>query len=309
MKVLGVDVGSQTLACRCSGESKGRSFRNNPSGQLGLLKWGKKQSVDLVVLEATGGYERSLCKVLWAAGVRVAVVNPRRIRQFAYAEGKRAKSDSMDAEILVLFGERMQPTPTEPLPKDVEQLRTLLTRREQLVDMMVQEKNHEKAPGMTPEVRKSIRTLRATLQRQIQSINCAIHTIIDQSEVMKPRAEALRAQTGVGAVLLATLLADMPELGTIRRNTASALIGVAPYNQDSGTHTGLRRISGGRARPRRALYMATLNAIRNDPYLKEFYKRLLARGKPRKVAVVACMRKFVTHLNSVLKTQMVASQA
>lgn len=300
-KVAGVDVSAEFLECKVSEVPDGFKYKNDGKGRLRLLKKLQGLGVNLVILEATGGYEKAFCRLLWASDVPVSVVNPRWIRRFAQSQGRYAKNDRIDADVLVLFGERMDVKLTPPVPEEIEELRILLTRRHQLVDMVVMEKNHEKAPETCATVRKSIRQLRKMLQAQVAEMDKQILKLISNSPAMKPRAERLKEETGVGPVLMATLIADVPELGTVRRNAASALLGVAPYNDDSGKHSGKRAIAGGRARPRRALYMATLAAIRHDEHLKAFYKRLISRGKPRKVAIVACMRKFTIRLNTVLK--------
>ena len=301
MIVLGIDTSSRLLECKWSGSGETFRCENNARGHLRLVKHCRKIKVGFVVIEATGGYERAACRMLWAAGISVSVINPRWVRDFAKSVGRYAKNDRQDADILVLYGERMSPSPTTPLEKEAELLKQLLTRREQLLDMVVMEKNHEKAPEVPASVRKSIRTHRIILQKQIQQLDKSITELIQSSETMRPKAEKLQKQVGVGPVLMAVLIADMPELGTVRRNVASALVGVAPYDDDSGNRSGNRKIAGGRRRPRRALYMATLAAIRHEKYLNEFYKRLRGRGKPHKVAAVACMRKLIIRLNTVLK--------
>jgi transposase len=299
--VAGVDVSLRTLECKVSGMEQVVRVANTHKGRMRLLKKLDRLKVELVVLEATGGYEAELARLLWAGGIPVAVVNPRWIRHFARSEGRYAKSDRIDADVLVLYGERMQPEPTPPVPEEIERLRQLLRRREQLMDMLVQEKNHEKAPGVPAEIRKEIRQLRVVLVKQVKKLDAVIMAAIESSVYMKPRADRLRRETGVGPVLMATLIGDVPELGSMCRNEVAALIGVAPYDDDSGKHSGKRAIAGGRARPRRILYMATLSAIRHNEHLKLVYKRLVSRGKKPKVAIVACMRKFAIRLNTLLK--------
>jgi len=266
-----------------------------------LLRRLQKGGVTLVVLESTGGYERLLCRFLWASEMLVAVMNPRRVRSFAESIGRKAKSDPIDARLLMEYGERNNPQPTPPVPAVIEELRGYLTRRDQLNTMLVMEKNHASSPNVTPELRKKIRGLIVIIRNQIKEIDCLMGKTIESEPAIHSKAQKLREQTGVGPVLMTSLIADVPELGRVRRNVASALVGVAPFNRDSGAFRGRRTISGGRTRPRKALYMATLAAIRHDPHLKEFYLRLRSAGKPKKVAIVACMRKFLVHLNSILR--------
>ena len=239
--------------------------------------------------------------MLWAAGVPVAVVNPRWVNAFAASRGWKAKNDSIDAQLLMEYGERNNPQPTPAVPEVIERLRGFLTRREQLNGMLVMEKNHAAAPEIPLEMRREIRKSIGAIRRQIKAVDECIAKTIESTPEIQTKAQKLSEQTGVGPVLMTSLIADVPELGRVRRNVASALVGVAPYDHDSGSLKGKRSISGGRARPRKALYMATLAAIRHNPQIKSFYQRLVARGKPRKVAIVACMRKFIVFLNAVLR--------
>jgi transposase len=199
------------------------------------------------------------------------------------------------------YAKKMNPKPTEPLSDAVTELREFLTRRSQLNKMIVAEKNHAKSPTVTNATKKSVKIMLKALRTEILSIDQQITKIIDSHDELSSKAKILSEQTSVGPVLLCTLLSDMPELGKLERNQASALVGVAPYDQDSGSFKGKRSISGGRVRLRCALYMATLSAIRYNPIIKEFYQRLVSNGKPRKVAIVASMRKFIIFLNALLK--------
>lgn len=304
MKIIsGVDVSKERLEYTYSGAGEVWRYANKASGCLKLVKQLKKAKVELVVLEATGGYEQSLCKVLWAEGMAVAVVNPRWIRSFAQGLGRRAKSDSIDSQVIMEYGERNNPKTTEPIPEVIQRLRGYLTRRQQLTEMLVMEKNHVSAPEVSAEMRRSIRKLITSMRAQIKEVDILIGKAIESSPEIRQKASKLREQTGVGPVLMTTLIADVPELGKVRRNVASALVGVAPYDDDSGNYAGKRHIAGGRVRARNTLYMATLSAIRHDEHLKSYYKRLLARGKPRKVAIVACMRKFIIFLNATLRKE------
>jgi transposase len=301
MSYVGIDISKDRLDCKIEKVEKTRGFPNCASGYKTLVKWLEKHQVNHAILEATGGYERKAFSFLWACGIKVSLINPRQSRAFARSPGRRAKNDLLDAEILMAYGVKLSPIPTEPHSDAVFELRKLLTRRNQLMKMLVAEKNHAKAPTTSKITLKSARALIKTINQQIKTINAAIEATIDSCDELSSKAQKLTKLTGVGPVLMCTLLADMPELGTLERNQASALAGVAPYDRDSGKQKGKRSIAGGRVRVRCALYMATLAAIRHNPILKQNYQRLVSRGKPRKVAIVACMRKFIIHINTVLK--------
>lgn len=301
MTILGIDVSKDWLDCKISSVSKPYRFSNSSKGYEKLAKVAKNNSVSLTVIEYTGGYERAAYLYLWASGLKVALVNPRQIRAFAISLGRRAKSDMLDAELLTIYGEQVQPTPNEPIADSVLALREALTRRSQLMKLLVAEKNHAKSPGITELTKDSVRALSASLKLQIKALDSHITQIIESNTELNQKATILSKETGVGPVLITTLLADMPELGKLKRTQASALVGVAPYDRDSGAFKGKRSISGGRVRVRCALYMATLAAVRHNPYIREFYQRLVKNGKPKKVALVACMRKFITYLNTLLK--------
>jgi transposase len=253
----------------------------------------------LVVLEATGGYEASVAAALGVAGVPVAVVNPRQVRDFAKSMGKLAKTDALDARILALFGERVQPA-ARPLPDaQAQELSGLLTRRRQVVGMLTAEKNRlHIAPTA---VRKDIHNHISWLERSLAKLNAELGDALQQSPLWRETEDLLRSAPGVGPVLTLTLVAEVPELGTLDRRQIAALVGVAPFNRDSGTLRGKRTVWGGRAPVRAVLYMATLVATRFNPVIRAFYQRLLAAGKPKKVALTACMRKLLTILNAMIK--------
>lgn len=299
--IAGIDVSKDYLDICIDGVEKAQRFRNSIKGYIKLAELCEKRQVGLVTLEATGGYEKAVFRYLWASRIKVALINPRQSRAFAYSLGRRAKSDLLDAELLMQYGKKVQPQPTEPLTEQVTKLRELLTRREQIMKMVVAEKNHTKAAEVSEFTRKSVRTLMKSLRLQLKAVDLLIREVIESDPELKAKSDKLQELTGVGPVLMTTLLADMPELGKLERNQASALAGVAPFDRDSGTLKGKRSIAGGRVRVRCALYMATLSAIRHNPVLKSFYQRLVAKGKPRKVAIVACMRKFIIYINFVLK--------
>jgi transposase len=297
----GVDVGSRNIDFFWRGAKGLKRRPNTTAGCLKLISELQKAGIEQVVIESSGGYEQLLCQLLWAKQIKVSILNPRWIRDFAKSIGQRAKNDAIDAEILMEYGERNAPSPTEPVPEVIRKLRGYLTRRNQLSDMLVVEKNHLSAPDTSEEIKENVRGLIRTLRAQIKKIDALMAATIEAVPEIKEKAHKLRQQTGVGPVLMTTLIADVPELGKVPRNVASALVGVAPFDDDSDRSSRKRVIAGGRARPRKALYMATLAALRHDKHLKAFYIGLVARGKPRKVAIVACMRKFIVFLNGILR--------
>jgi transposase len=252
-----------------------------------------------IVLEASGGYERGVVSALAAAHLPVVVVNPRQVRDFAKATGRLAKTDQLDAHVLAHFAEAVHPAP-RPLPDEATQrLAALLERRSQLVTMLTAEKNRRQQA--LPSVRALVEEHIAWLEAALERLNQELDQLLQASPVWQARDELLRSVPGVGSILSFTLLAELPELGTLAHKQLAALVGVAPLNRDSGFSRGKRVIWGGRARVRSALYMSTLSAVRYNPALRAFWTRLRAQGKPPKVALVACMHKLLTILNAMLK--------
>jgi len=300
-KVCGIDVSKRVLECWYRGTERSCRFPNTVKGQLELVELLREQEITLVVLEATGGYEQPVYRMIWAAGICAALIHPARVHYFRGSLGRKAKNDPLDARALMEYGERINPAAKPPAAPEVLALRELLSRRGQLNEMLVQEKNRASQPGDSPAVRKSVRAVIKLLQHQRRSLDESIQEVIRTSPALSTKASLLEKETGVGPVLTSTLCAEFPELGHLRRNEAAALAGVAPFNRDSGEFSGKRSIAGGRVRVRCALYMATLAAVRHNDHLRQFYLRLISSGKPKKVALVACMRKFIIHLNSVLK--------
>jgi transposase len=253
----------------------------------------------LVVLEATGGFERRVVGALAAAGLPVVVINPRQVRDFARATGTLAKTDRIDASILARFAEAVRPTP-KPLPDpEIRALQAIVARRRQLLGMLAAENN--RLSSAPKAVAKRIKAHIRWLQKELSRTEGDLETAIESSPALGENEALLRSVPGVGPVLASTLLAGVPELGTLTHKRVAALVGVAPLNRDSGTLRGHRSVWGGRAEVRGALYMGALVAARRNPVVKEFYERLLAAGKPKKVALVACMRKLLSILNAVLK--------
>jgi transposase len=279
---------------------KGRlSAPNTEAGIAQILTRLRAVSPTLVVMEATGGLEIPLTGALAAAGIPVVVVNPRQVRDFAKATGKLAKTDALDAQMLARFADVMRPEP-RPLPDaETRALAALLSRRRQLVEMLTAERN--RLMSVHTPVRKSLRTHIAWLERAIQQTDTALTEAIRQSPVWREKEELLQSTPGVGPVVTTTLLATLPELGTVTGKQLSALVGVAPFNRDSGMLRGTRTVWGGRAQVRAVLYMGALVATRFNPVIRAFYQRLCAAGKAKKVALTACMRKLLTILNAMMK--------
>jgi transposase len=297
---VGIDVSKERLDV-CSLPDGGTfSVANDRAGIDELLaRLLEGVHPELVVLEATGKYERPAAAAVAARGIAVAVVNPRQARDFAKATGRLAKTDRIDAEVLARFAGAVAPRPSVLPDEETRALQAILVRRRQLLEMVVAEKNRlQMAPEAVPRrVAAHVRWLEKELGRVDRELDEAVR----ESETWRANEELLRSVPGVGPVLARTLLAELPELGTLPRRRLCALVGVAPFNRDSGTFRGKREVWGGRAPVRAALYMGALVATRHNPILKEFYERLLKAGKPKKVALVACMRKLLSILNAMMR--------
>lgn len=278
-------------------------FPNQPAGHRQLVQ--RLQSIaDAVphlICEATGGYERDLLDALTTAGLTVSLLNPRQVRNFARAKGRLAKTDRIDARILAEFGQACQPAPYRPPAAASRRLRELVSYRQRLQktwQALANEGEHLREP----ETRKLNAQVMAALARKITALEADLERSLQEDEELRAKSSALCQIKGVGMLTAATVLATMPELGSLNREQAAALAGVAPFNHDSGPARGKRSIQGGRWQARCALYMAALSASRCNPILHAFYSRLKAAGKPFKVALVAVMRKLLCHFNAVLKT-------
>lgn len=301
---VGIDVSKAALDMALLSEKGGEPLQhcdtNSEEGIQEVTKRLKKVSPALVVLEATGGLEVPLAGALGATGIPVAVVNPRQVRDFAKAKGILAKTDSIDAAVLAMFAEAIRPTPRPLKDEQMQELDALVTRRRQLVDMLTAEKNRlSRAPK---RVQKNIKAHIHWLKKRLDEVNKDLDKAVKTSPLWREKDELIQSTPGVGPVLSITLLADVPELGILNRRQIAALVGVAPFNRDSGTLKGKRTVWGGRANVRSVLYMATLAAVKHNPVLKAFYRRLRDAGKKPKVALTACMRKLLTILNSMIKT-------
>lgn len=296
---VGVDISKDLLEVKISSEDKTNNYQNSVLGISRLIKRiGKPQ---LVVLEATGGYEQRLFLALWEKGISVAVMNPRQTHAYGKSKGYLAKTDKIDATILCDYAQRIKPNPTLPISSETQQLKVLSTRRSQLITMLVSEKNRIQAPHISKNIIRSIKATIKHLNTQIKNIDEEIKIIIKHSVELNKKKETLIKVKGVGETLASTLLAELPELGMLNRNQVAALVGVAPFNKDSGYKQGQRSTYGGRKQVRSILYMATLSAIRCNAILKTFYKRLVSAGKKKMVALVATMRKFIIFLNTTLR--------
>ena len=299
---VGVDVSKERLdvAFRPTG---GRCwFPNDPGGIDGLVSRlaEEEQRPALVVLEASGGYERPAAAALAASGLACAVVNPRQARDFAKATGRLAKTDTLDAESLARFAEAVKPEPRALPGEEALLLGEILDRRRQLLGMLVAENNRLSVTASEP-VRRRIRAHVRWLEKEVSRTDGELKEAVERSPAWRENEALLRSVPGVGPVLAKTLLAELPELGTLSHKRLSALVGVAPFNFDSGTLRGKRMVWGGRARVRSTLYMASLAATRHNPAIGAFYERLVAAGKPKKVALIACARKLLAILNAVMR--------
>ncbi len=274
---------------------------NTPDGIAQLVKEMVELQPELIVVEATGGYQRAVVDALFHAGLCVAVVNPARVRQFARACGLLAKTDKLDAQVLAVFGERVQPKRYEGKTEAEKQLSALLVRRKQLEEMLKAEKNRLRT--ISPSLRGSVERSIAFLKDEKKRLEEQIEQFLKEQKAWQEQREILSSAPGVGKVTSATLLADLPELGKMDRKKIAALVGVAPMNYDSGKRRGYRKTKGGRTDVRSVLYMSTLVATRYNPVIQSQYQQLLKRGKVKKVALTACMRKFLTILNAMVRDQ------
>lgn len=304
---VGIDVSKDVLDSAARPASSIPQVPNTTTGRARLTRLLVKLAPTLIVVEATAGLQTPLVVALNEAGLKVAVVNPRHAREFARATGRLAKTDRLDAESLAHFAEAVHPTP-RPLPRPaVVELDALVTRRRQLITMLVAEGN--RLDAMPARVRASIRRQITALRRELDRIDGEIAKAIRADDELRTRGAQLETVRGVGAVTSATLLAELPELGALSRREIAALVGVAPINRDSGRRRGRRGCWGGRRSVRTALYMAAMSARRFNPTIRAFYEQLIGRGKPKLVALNACMRKLLTILNAMVRAGTVWTDA
>ena len=302
---VGVDVSKATLDVQVRPTDAQWRAANDDDGIRDLVAQLRAFVPAQIVIEATGGYELAVVGALAAAGLPVVVVNPRAVRDFARATGQLAKTDQLDAGILARFAEQVRPAIRPLADAEHQELEALLTRRRQLIEMLTAEKNRLQQVFVVrgARVKKSLTAHLASLTRALGRADTALAELVPQSPIGRARDEMLQSTPGVGPVLSFTLLAALPELGTLDRKAIAALVGVAPLTRDSGIFRGKRMIHGGRAPVRTALYMGALVATRHNPVIRAFYQRLLAAGKPKKVALTACMRKLLIILNAMLRQQ------
>lgn len=296
---VGIDVAQEHLDWVVRPDGQPARIANQAAAIDALIAQLKVRAPTLIVLEATGGLEAPLAAALAVAGLPTAIVNPRQVRRFAEATGQLAKTDRLDAQVLAHFAEAIRP-PQRPLPDaQTQAMSALLTRRRQLIEMLTAEKN--RVARTSPAVQARVHAHITWLERELADLDADLGRAVQASPVWCAKEAILRSTPGVGPVLTRTLLFELPELGTLTAKQIAKLVGVAPLNRDSGRQQGKRQIWGGRSAVRTALYMASLAATRCNPVIQHYYQRLLTTGKPKKVALVACMHKLLTILNAMIK--------
>ena len=297
---VGIDVAKDRLDLHVRPSGEAFSVARDGKGLDELVARLRTLEVALIVLEATGGFETTVAGALCAAGLPLAVVNPRQIRDFARATGRLAKTDALDAAVHAHFAEAVRPDPRPVPDAQARSLGELISRRRQIVEMMTAERNR-RGRLTSRRMIKSVDRLLKALQRELSDLDADLDETIRGTPAWRETDDLLKSVPGIGDVTARTLIAELPELGTLDRKKIAALVGVAPFNRDSGTLRGKRTIWGGRANVRAALYMAALVASRHNPVLRRFYHRLLKAGKPKKVALTAVMRKLLTILNAMVR--------
>ncbi len=297
---VGIDVSKARLDVHRLPSGEAFAVARDGKGLESLVERLTALDVSLIVLEATGGFETTVAAALTGAGLPLAVVNPRQIRSFAKALGKLAKTDAINAEVIALFADKVRPQ-ARPLPtSDARALGELVARRRQIVEMIGIEANRRRhAAGK--RLAKTIDLHLAFLEKELAAVDADIDTDVRASPAWRETEDLLASVPGVGPVTARTLIAELPELGGVDRRKLAALVGVAPFNRDSGAWRGHRRIGGGRTSVRNVLYIAALAAIRHDPVIRATYQRLVNRGRPKKVAIVACIRQLLTILNAIVR--------
>jgi transposase len=297
---VGIDVSAKQLDVALAADSL-TTFANDDAGIATLCARLQTLTCELIVIEATGGYEALVVASLAGAGLPVRVINPRQVRDFARATGLLAKTDRLDAQVLRQFAERIRPVVLPQKSAEERELAAVVTRRRELVQMLAAEKNRLKLA--TVRVRKDITTHIRFLEKRIDDTDAELKRQIREHESFRLTDELLQSVPSIGNVSSSTLIALLPELGSLSHRKIAALVGLAPFNDDSGSRRGRRRIWGGRQEVRNVLYMATVSALRFNPQIRTTYQRLVAAGKPKKVALVACMRKLLITLNAIVRDQ------
>jgi len=300
---VGVDVSKRRLEVFLPDSRRRLTIENSEESivhdLLGALK-GSKRKQTLVVLEATGGYESTLLKMLAKEGIAAALVNPRRVRDFAKGIGMDAKTDPLDAELISKYGQVVRPMPLAAKSAEEEKLKALVARRSQLLQLITQEKNRLQQTA-DAEIQDFIRQSLESLKKQLKQVDTRLAGCVKRDSAQARKVEILGSVQGIGPVAISTLLAELPEIGQLNREEIAKLVGVAPLNDDSGDRRGKRAIKGGRSHVRRVLYMSALVATRCNARISAYYQHLLGQGKLKKVALVACMRKLLTILNVMVK--------
>jgi transposase len=298
---VGIDVAKDRLDVAVLGEESISQAANTKRGLTKFTKQMRQLNPKLIVVEATGGYEEMLVLGLYEAGLPVALVSPQRVRQYAKARGLLAKTDRLDAQNLAEYGKNIQPRLFVAKSEEGRRLSAMVGRRRQLGDLHKAEKNRLRTAYA--EMKSSIQTVIACLEGEITRLDEEIRKFMKEHADFREQEKLLRSAKSIGPVTAATLLADLPELGQLDRKQIAALVGVAPMNQDSGKKRGYRKTKGGRPEVRSVLYMSALSAIRYNPMIKAQYEQLVKRGKEKKVAITACMRKMLTILNAMMRDQ------
>ena len=299
---VGIDVSKHSLDVHLHPLDQALQVNNTADGIAQLWQRLQPLPIGRIAVESTGGYERDLLTTLLEAHAPVALVNPRPVRNFAKGLNVEAKTDPIDARILALYAHHVRPRLTPPISPDHEALRELITRRGQLVEEQTRQRNYREHVRLDA-VRQSILRVQRQLATEMLAIEALIQQHIDAQPDLAARYHTMQSVKGIGPVIARVLVSELPELGHIDRRPLAALVGVAPFNNDSGHRQGARRIRGGRHTVRCALYMAAMVAARHNPVIRPYYQHLRQRGKPRKVALVACMRKLLNHLNAILQGQ------
>jgi transposase len=298
---VGIDISKAHLDIGISSGGEGWRETNTGDGIERVVEKVKGVQPELIVLEATGGYEAEIATALALAGLPVAVVNPRQVRDFAKSLGKLAKTDRLDAEVLARFAQAIRPEARYLPDPQARELQALVNRRKQIIEIRVSEKN--RLSTAHAKIKPSIQKVIDFLTQELEKLDAEIHDQIRRSDVWREKDDLLQSVPGVGKVLSTTLLSDLPELGLLNRKQIAALAGLAPYNRDSGLMKGKRAIWGGRAPVRNALYMAAVSASRFNPVIRRFFEHLIQQGKVFKVAITACMRKLLTILNAMIRSR------
>jgi transposase len=300
-QIIGIDISKNYLDCALHPIGGKARFTNDDKGFDKLLLWAMPYKIKLIIVEATGGYEIPVLLAMYEAGHSVARINPRWMKDFAKATGVLAKTDTLDARMIAIYGEKMQPKPYQPDAPDAQAIRQLCARRRQLLNNRTMENNRQQQCKNHYVYRLHQRHL-CFIERQLEEVDELLDEMIKNNEIWQRKRDIIESIPGVGASTAKTLLAELPELGLLNKKEVASIVGVAPMNRDSGNKRGYRAITGGRATVRRVLYMTAVGAAtRNNPSMKSFYEQLVSRGKKKKVAIVAVMRKLIVIINAMIQ--------